>query len=215
MKQRLLLSEQEMDALLIERHGLENHKRIKNAHVAIAGLGGLGSNVAVMLARAGVGSLHLVDFDRVEGSNLNRQIYKMKHLGRMKTEALAEEIREINPYIRLTADSVKVTEENAGKIFGADKIICEAFDAADSKAMLVGTLLSELPEAVVVSGSGMAGFGSGNLIQTRKRMRRLYLCGDGTSDIADGICLTAPRVTLCAAHQANMILRLILGETQP
>lgn len=215
MEGRSLLSEQEIDALLIERHGEENHRKIKNAHVAVAGLGGLGSNVAVMLARAGIGSLHLVDFDRVDGSNLNRQIYKMKHLGMEKTEALAGEIREINPYIRLTADTVRVTEENAGKIFEGDKMICEAFDAAANKAMLVSTLLAELPEAVIVAGSGMAGFGSGNLIQTRKRMRRLYLCGDGTSDIADGICLMAPRVALCAAHQANMILRLILGQTEP
>lgn len=215
MEGRNLLTEQEIDALLIERHGPENHRKIKNAHVAVAGLGGLGSNVAVMLARAGVGSLHLVDFDRVEGSNLNRQIYKMKHLGMGKTEALAGEIREINPYIRLTADTVRVTEENAGKIFAGDRLICEAFDAAANKAMLVSTLLSELPEAVIVAGSGMAGFGSGNLIRTRKRMRRLYVCGDETSDIADGICLMAPRVAICAAHQANMILRLILGQTEP
>lgn len=213
--ERRVLSEQEMDALLIERHGIEYHRKIKNAHVAVAGLGGLGSNVAVMLARAGVGSLHLVDFDRVDGSNLNRQIYKMKHLGMKKTEALTEEIREINPYIRIAADTVKVTEENAGEIFAVDAIICEAFDAAENKAMLVSTLLSRLPETVIVAGSGMAGFGSGNRIRTRKRMRRLYLCGDETSDIADGICLMAPRVTLCAAHQANMILRLILGETEP
>ncbi len=210
-----ILSEQEMDALLIERHGMEYHRKLKSAHVAIAGLGGLGSNVAVMLARAGVGSLHLVDFDRVDGSNLNRQIYKMKHLGMEKTEALTEEIREINPYIKISTDNVKVTEENAGEIFAADTIICEAFDAAENKAMLVSTLLSELPEAVIVAGSGMAGLGSGNLIRTRKRMRRLYLCGDETSDIADGICLMAPRVTLCAAHQANMILRLILGIEEP
>ena len=213
--ERRVLSEQEMDALLIERHGIEYHRKIKSAHVAVAGLGGLGSNVAVMLARAGVGSLHLVDFDRVDDSNLNRQIYKMKHLGMKKTEALTEEIWEINPYIRIAADTVKVTEENAGEIFAADAIICEAFDAAENKAMLVSTLLSRLPETVIVAGSGMAGFGSGNRIRTRKRMRRLYLCGDETSDIADGICLMAPRVTLCAAHQANMILRLILGETEP
>lgn len=210
-----ILSEQEMDALLIERHGMEYHRKLRSAHVAVAGLGGLGSNVAVMLARAGVGSLHLVDFDRVDGSNLNRQIYKMKHLGMPKTEALPEEIREINPYIRISADTVKVTEENAAEIFAADPIICEAFDAAENKAMLVSTLLSGLPEAVIVAGSGMAGFGSSNQIRTRKRMRRLYLCGDETSDIADGICLMAPRVTLCAAHQANMILRLILGEEEP
>ena len=215
MEESRILSEQEIDELLSGRHGRENHQKIKKAHVAIAGLGGLGSNVAVMLARAGVGSLHLVDFDRVDGSNLNRQIYKMKHLGMEKTEALRGEILEINPYIRLKTDTVKVSEDNAAVLFAGDGLICEAFDGAENKAMLVNTLLQKLPEAVILSGSGMAGFGSGNLIRTQRRMKRLYLSGDGTSDIAEGISLVAPRVMICAAHQALMILRLILGETEP
>lgn len=209
-----ILTEEEMDALLAERHGPENHRKIKNAHVAVAGLGGLGSNAAVMLARAGVGSLHLVDFDRVDGSNLNRQVYLMRHLGMEKTKALEEEIREINPYIKIRTGGVRVTEENAARIFAEDTLILEAFDGAENKAMLVNTLLEKLPRARIVAGSGMAGFGSGNLICTRRRMSRLYVCGDGTSDIADGIGLVAPRVALCAAHQANMALRLILGETE-
>ncbi len=215
MEERKALSEVELDELLIRRHGREIYEKMKHAHAAVAGLGGLGSNVAVMLARAGIGSLHLVDFDRVDGSNLNRQIYRMKHLGRLKTEALAEEIREINPYIKIKADTVRVTAENVKTIFGQDRLICEAFDVAENKAMLVNTALEQLPEAVLVAGSGMAGYGKSGRIQTKRKMRRLYVCGDETSDIADGLCLMAPRVTLCAAHQANMILRLILGETEP
>lgn len=215
MEERKALSEVELDKLLIRRHGREIYEKMKHAHAAVAGLGGLGSNVAVMLARAGIGSLHLVDFDRVDGSNLNRQIYRMKHLGRLKTEALAEEIREINPYIKIKADTVRVTAENVKTIFGQDRLICEAFDVAENKAMLVNTVLEQLPEAVLVAGSGMAGYGKSGRIQTKRKMRRLYVCGDETSDIADGLCLMAPRVTLCAAHQANMILRLILGETEP
>ena len=215
MEERNVLSERELDGLLIQRHGRDIYRRMKNAHAAVAGLGGLGSNVAVMLARAGIGSLHLVDFDRVDGSNLNRQIYRMKHLGRLKTEALSEEIREINPYIKIKADTVKVTAQNVKAIFRKDGIICEAFDVAENKAMLVNTALEQLPEAILVAGSGMAGYGKSSRIQTKKRMRRLYVCGDETSDIADGLCLMAPRVTLCAAHQANMILRLILGKTEP
>lgn len=215
MEERKALSEVELDELLIRRHGRGIYEKMKHAHAAVAGLGGLGSNVAVMLARAGIGSLHLVDFDRVDGSNLNRQIYRMKHLGRLKTEALAEEIREINPYIKIKADTVRVTAENVKTIFGQDRLICEAFDVAENKAMLVNTALEQLPEAVLVAGSGMAGYGKSGRIQTKRKMRRLYVCGDETSDIADGLCLMAPRVTLCAAHQANMILRLILGETEP
>ena len=185
------------------------------AHVAIAGLGGLGSHTAVMLARAGVGSLHLLDFDRVDPSNLNRQAYKLKDVGRYKTEALSEEIHEINPYIKVTTDTVRVTEVNAKELFAGERLICEAFDDPRNKAMLVETLLSQMPEAILVAGSGMAGYGSANQIQTRRRFERLYVCGDEVSDIQDGTGLMAPRVTLCAAHQANMILRLILGESAP
>ncbi len=136
-ERKTLLTEEEMDRLLVERHGEDIHRKLKEAHVAVAGLGGLGSNVAVMLARAGVGSLHLVDFDRVEGSNLNRQVYKMKHLGMYKTGALCQEIREINPYIELKADTICVTEQNAAGIFSGDRLICEAFDRAENKSMLV------------------------------------------------------------------------------
>ena len=199
-----ILTKAEIEAVLTARHTLPVHRKLKHAGAAVAGLGGLGSNVAVMLARAGIGSLHLIDFDRVEPSNLNRQVYK--------TDALREEISEINPYIFVRTDTVKLTPDNAGAILADDKIICEAFDRAKNKAMLVNHLLEHRPDAVIVSGSGMAGHGSSNTIQTQQRMKNLYLCGDGTSDIASGIGLMAPRVTLCAAHQANMILRLILKE---
>lgn len=208
------LTEEEIDQILEKRHTKKRHRKIKAARVAVAGLGGLGSNIALMLARTGVGTLHLVDFDRVDTSNLHRQAYEIRDLGRYKTEAMTEKIREINPYIQVFTDTVRVTEENAAELFREEALICEAFDAAENKAMLINTVLEELSEAVIISGSGMAGYGSSNQIQTRKRMGRLYLCGDGTSDIALGQCLMAPRVAVCAAHQANMALRLILGETE-
>lgn len=207
-----ILSKAEIEAVLAERHTLPVHRKLKHAGAAVAGLGGLGSNVAVMLARAGIGSLHLIDFDNVEPSNLNRQVYKMKHLGKYKTDALKEEISEINPYISVRTDTVKLTPDNTGALLADDRIICEAFDRAENKAMLVNYLLEHRPDAVIVSGSGMAGYGSSNTIHTQQPLKNLYLCGDSTSDIASGISLMAPRVTLCAAHQANMILRLILGE---
>lgn len=128
-----------MDALLIKRHGIENHRKLKRASVAVAGLGGLGSHVAIMLARAGIGHLHLVDFDQVEGSNLNRQFYKIKHLGRNKTDVMESEIGEINPYIQIRKDTVKVNRENAIAIFAKDSLICEAFDNPKNKAMPNGS----------------------------------------------------------------------------
>ena len=186
------------------------YEKLQSSEVAIAGLGGLGSHIAVMLARSGIGKLHLVDFDKVDISNLNRQEYDIRHLGKLKTEALAERLLEINPYLTLCVDTVRVTPENVSSLFARQRIVCEAFDAAEQKAMLINTLLEQCPDTVVVSGNGMAGFGDANAIQTRKAGSRLYLCGDGRTDVQDGTGLMAARVGICAGHQANQVIRLIV-----
>ena len=196
---------------MIERHTRPVYEKLRSARVAIAGLGGLGSNIAVSLTRAGVGELLLVDFDRVEISNLNRQQYDTGDLGRLKTEALRERLLRINPYVSLKPRSIRVDDANAAEIFGSYGIVCEAFDKAGAKAMLINALLSQCPQTYIVSGSGMAGYLSANMITTRRVFERLYLCGDGVTDMADANGLMAPRVAVCANHEANMALRLILG----
>lgn len=203
----------EYEQALIERHSRPVYERLRCARVAIAGLGGLGSNIAVSLARAGVGELLLVDCDRVELSNLNRQQYDVEDLGRLKTEALHERLARINPYITLRHLTVRVEAANAAEIFGSYGIVCEAFDRAEEKAMLINTLLECCPQMTIVGGSGMAGLLSANMITTRRVFRRLYVCGDGVSDMAEAAELLAPRVAVCANHEAHMVLRLILGET--
>lgn len=190
------------------------YQKVKSAKVGIAGLGGLGSAIALSLARTGIGQLHLVDFDLVEPSNLNRQQYRLCHLGMTKTEALRQEIAEINPYVSVKTDQVRVTEENAAALFEQDDIVCEAFDRPEAKAMLVNTLLQKRPERPIVAASGMAGHGSSNKIQTRKTIGSLYLCGDGETESCIGTGLMAPRVQICAGHQANLILQLILGQAE-
>lgn len=190
----------------------EYYEKLQESEVAVAGLGGLGSHIAVMLARSGVGRLHLVDFDRVDISNLNRQEYDIRHIGMLKTEAMAERLREINPYIELILDSVKVTAENTAELFSKHEILCEAFDGAEEKAMLINTVLLECPKTKIISGNGMAGFGDANNIRTRRAGSRLYLCGDEQTDIAEGVGLMAPRVSVCAGHQANQVIRLLLGK---
>lgn len=204
-------SEDELEALMVARHTPYVHEKVKKARVAIAGLGGLGSNIAVALARTGVGHLHLVDFDIVEPSNLNRQAYKIGHLGMKKTEALKSELKDINPYIKITTDDIKVTEENAVSLFGSYPIVCEAFDRPEYKAILVNTLLEQKSEIKLVAASGLAGYESSNIITTRKVFKNFYLCGDRETGAEPGRGLMAPRVSICAGHQANMILRLILG----
>lgn len=198
----------------VERHGEEAVQKLQNACVGIAGLGGLGSHIAVSLARMGVGKLVLADFDRVDVTNLHRQQYFVDQVGLFKTEALADTLRKIDPWIQLELHPVRLTPENLPTIFGSCPILCEAFDKAEEKAMLLETVLTELPHTTVVSGSGMAGMGSVNQIQTRKAMKRLYLCGDGETDVAEYGSLFASRVAVCAGHQAHVVLRLLLGETE-
>ena len=207
-------SREEIRESLRKRHGERTQRVLENSKVAVAGLGGLGSHVAVMLARAGVGSLHLIDFDRVDLSNLNRQEYWISQLGQYKTEAMREILLEINPYLCLKTDTVRLDEQNILEIFEEDPIVCEAFDRAENKAMLINTLLAGRKDVMIVAASGMAGCHSRNTIQTVQKMKRLYLCGDEKNGIEEGESLMAPRVTICAAHQANMIIRLLLGETK-
>ncbi|WML52636.1 sulfur carrier protein ThiS adenylyltransferase ThiF [Neobacillus sp. PS3-12] len=211
IRKGIMPNEEELESMMMARHTPNVHKRLKQSKVAIAGLGGLGSNIAVMLARIGVGQLLLVDFDIVEPSNLNRQSFYISHLGLPKTIALKKQLEEINPFIKIETETVKITEENVKQLFNGYDIICEAFDKPDQKSMLINTALELLPNSKIVSGSGMAGYESSNLIKTTNPMKRLYLCGDLENAAKVGRGLMAPRVNICAGHQANMILRLLIG----
>ena len=194
---------------LEERHGKELQNKISLSKVAICGLGGLGSNIAILLARAGVGKLILIDFDKVDITNLHRQQYKACQIGMYKTEALACNLKEIAPYLKTEIHTVRMEEKNYSELLQGADIICEAFDSAEEKANIVNFILSEMPTKYLVAASGMAGLDSANSIKTRKVSKRFYLCGDDKSDIADGIGLVASRVCVCASHQANMVLRII------
>ena len=208
----MIPTKEEWNTALEERHGKELHRAFSSATVAICGLGGLGSNIAIHLARAGIGRLILIDFDRVDITNLHRQQYKASQIGMYKTDALAENLREINPYIEFEAQTERITEDNAVKFLQGADIVCEAFDDAECKAMLTNTILSEMPDKYLVAASGMAGMGVTNSIKTRKVTSRFYLCGDEMSEVSENIGLVAPRVALCAAHEAHTVLRILAKQ---
>ena len=208
----LIPTREEWNQALIERHGKDLQEKFSSATVAVCGLGGLGSNIAIALARAGIGKLLLIDFDRVDITNLHRQQYKANQIGCYKADALAENLAEIAPYTEIRTATEKITEENFAYLLKDADIVCEAFDNAESKAMLVNGVLEQLPRCWLVAASGMAGMDTPNTIKTRKVMKRFYLCGDEVSDVADTIGLVAPRVMLCAAHQAQTVLRILAGE---
>ncbi len=204
------ISREQLDQAFDARFPEEMQTKLRNARVAVAGLGGLGSNIAVMLARSGVGELLLVDFDTVDVTNLNRQMYLIPQLDKPKAEALPEILYQINPYLTYRSVCIKVTPENVKELFSEYPIVCEAFDKPDQKAMLVRELLMQCPETTVVSGNGMAGYADANEIRTCQVMKRLYVCGDQSTDVGNGIGLIAPRVAVCAAHEANKVLQLIM-----
>ena len=197
---------------LSQRHGEEIQKKFSSATVAICGLGGLGSNIAVALARAGIGKLILIDFDRVDITNLHRQQYKACQIGTFKTAALSENLKEIAPYVDLETHTVRISEDNAAELLKSANIICEAFDKAEAKAMLVNLVLETMGDKYLIAASGMAGLGSANTIQTRKITNKFYLCGDEISDVQDDIGLVSSRVMLCAAHQAHAVLRILANR---
>ena len=208
----MIPTKEEWIKALAERHGKELQQAFSSATVAVCGLGGLGSNIAISLARAGIGKLILIDFDRVDITNLHRQQYKADQIGMYKTDALADNLREIAPYIEIEVHTEHITEENAVMLLNDAGIICEAFDDAECKAMLTNTVLSELPDKYLVAASGMAGMDTPNTIKTRRITSRFYLCGDEASDVSDGIGLVAPRVALCAVHQAHTVLRILAKQ---
>jgi sulfur carrier protein ThiS adenylyltransferase len=193
----------------------EMRARLAASTVAIVGCGGLGSNVAAMLLRSGVRTLTLIDFDVVEESNLNRQLFFRDQLGRPKTEALAETLLRIDPEARLTLHMRRVTADDVvGLVRDAD-VIVEAVDRADTKAMLVNTLMEALPDTPLVTASGLAGSGSANAVITQRPCDNLYLVGDLESDVTAGHVLFASRVMVAAAHEAHAVIRVLLGFDEP
>jgi sulfur carrier protein ThiS adenylyltransferase len=182
-------------------------EKLKQAKVGILGAGGLGSNVAAALVRAGVGHLIVADHDHVETSNLNRQLFFLDQVGRPKVEALAETLTRINPYVELILHRLRITPLNILTVFGEVDILVEALDQASEKASLIEAWLVQRPDGFIVAASGLAGFGDTERLEV-KRVGRMILCGDGEKDAAMGLC--ASRVGAVAHMQANAVIEFLL-----
>jgi sulfur carrier protein ThiS adenylyltransferase len=204
-------TQDELESLMVARHTPGVHEKLKAATVGVAGLGGLGSSVAVALARVGVGKLILADFDVVEPSNLNRQQYFVDQIGLPKTEALGSSLKRMNPYVEIESHLVRLAAENVLPVFGDVDVMIEAFDGADQKAMLLQAFVSARPNTPFVGASGMAGYASGETIGIKKMGRNIHIVGDLETGAEPGCGLMAPRVGVAANMQANLALRLIMG----
>jgi sulfur carrier protein ThiS adenylyltransferase len=180
--------------------------------VGIAGAGGLGSNCAVALARSGVGTLVIADYDVIEEANLNRQYYFTDQIGMNKTIALKENISRINPDTVVIIHQEKLDRGNITKKFSGCDIIVEALDSSSMKEMLIETVQVEMPGIPVVVGSGMAGWGKTNTLRSRKIDSSLYVCGDESSEVTDNLPPLAPRVGIVANMQANAVIELLMNN---
>jgi sulfur carrier protein ThiS adenylyltransferase len=189
----------------------ELRTRLAPKTVAILGCGGLGSNCAVMLVRAGVGSLTLVDYDDVEAENLNRQMFFADQIGQPKVDALAETLRRIEPSISLRLVRECIEPGTIREMVEGADVIVEAVDSAEAKAMILSLCPRVAPDVPVVSASGLAGCGSANEIETVQLAQDTWVAGDLESDIREGHALVASRVMVAAAHEAHAAIRILLG----
>ena len=180
----------------------------RRASVGIAGAGGLGSNAAISLARAGVGTLVIVDFDVVSPSNLNRQQYRVDQIGRLKVEALRDNIMACAPFTNVIIHPSRVIPANVNQLFGSVDILIEAFDVAEQKQMLAETWLVESPEKPLIMASGLSGVGGNHMIDTINA-DNLYIIGDGVSEPQNGFSPVSARVAVVANMQANLCLELL------
>lgn len=204
-------SPEELESQLVARHGPGVHEKLKRGHVGVAGCGGLGSTLAVALARSGVGKLTLIDFDVVEPSNLNRQQFFVDQIGQPKVEALAANLARINPYVVLDKHQQRITKANVPSLFGGCSVVAECFDNPAAKAELSLAMRRSLPAVPLVAVSGIAGYGPASAITCRRVLGNHFLVGDGMTAAQPGRGLLAPKVTVAAGYQANVVLRLLLG----
>ncbi len=188
--------------------GTENLKKIQGTKIGIAGAGGLGSNCAFNLVRSGFIDFKIVDFDVVEPSNLNRQFYFSDQIGLPKVEALKTNLTRINPSVEIVTRNIKITSENAGSIFKDCDVVVEAFDKAEYKALLVENYYSS--GKLLVSASGLAGWGNSDEIIVKKIHPEFYMIGDFQTEVSKENPPISPRVNVTAAKQADVILQYIL-----
>ncbi|MBN1961877.1 MAG: sulfur carrier protein ThiS adenylyltransferase ThiF [Deltaproteobacteria bacterium] len=201
----------ELENLIGLRNGPGVYEKLKPAHVGIAGCGGLGSNLAVILARAGVGKLTFIDFDIVEPSNLNRQQYFVDQIGMPKVQALAANLKRINPFVSLKWYQIKIDNKNTKQFFASCNFVAECFDDPVAKAEITKAMRRYLPTTPLVTVSGIAGDGPACTISCRRVFGNHFIIGDGVSAATANARLLASRVTLAAALQANVIIRWLLG----
>ncbi len=182
---------------------------LQKSCIGIAGCGGLGSNAAVSLVRAGIGTLILADYDTVEESNLNRQFFFQSDIGKKKVESLSFHLKAINPKVNLITHTCEITPDNVAELFGSSDLLIEAFDRAERKKWLIESWCRSFPDKPLVCGNGLSGIGRFDDLKVTK-IGNIYFCGDGKSDMSMGLC--SARVAIVANMQANTAIEILITD---
>jgi len=212
IKKGVALKESEIEYLLVSRHTPGVYDKLKKSSAVIAGVGGLGSNVALSLARMGVGKLRFIDFDIVEPSNINRQQYFVDQIGQKKVFALYDTLRRVNPYLKYDPIDAYLDESNMYSLLSNFDVVIEAFDKAEEKAKITRFMLSNLKDTYFIAASGVAGYGDTKDITVKRIKEKFFLVGDMESEAKPGMGLMAPRVAVAANIQANLAIRILLRD---
>ena len=186
-------------------------RRLRDKKVGIAGSGGLGSNCAMALARAGIGHLVLTDLDVVLESNLEVKYYFKDQIGHKKVLELAENIKKVNPLIKTETHDIKLDENSIVTIFRNCDVIVEAFSLVENKQMLVETVLLNFPEKFLIMSSGFAGWGNSDRI-SQASYEKLIICGDFMTGAKETLPPLAPRIGIVSNMQANAVLEILLNK---
>ena len=189
----------------------EIRNKISNKTIGIAGAGGLGSNVAVSLARCGIDKLVIADFDKVEYSNLNRQHYFLGQVGQFKVEALLENLKKINPFVEVVIYKNELNSQNVNNIFSDVDILVEALDKAEVKQMLIENWVENNPEKPIIIASGIYGFGDFEKLKI-KVVDKIYICGDEETEIENNYSPLSPKVNIVANMQSDLVIKLLVNE---
>ncbi len=184
---------------------------IKKLKIGIAGCGGLGSNTASNLVRLGFNNFVLVDFDIVENSNLNRQFYFFDQIGRVKVDALKENLDKITPGLNISREVKYLDEKNIIETFKDCDLVVEGFDNVKSKIMFIENLSCKKQ---CVCATGLGNYWKVDDITTIKLNNKLTMVGDFISDTNRGKPPLSPGVSIAAAKQAAVILKYVIGENR-
>ncbi|MGM0461283.1 MAG: sulfur carrier protein ThiS adenylyltransferase ThiF [Fibrobacterota bacterium] len=195
--------------LFRQHYGKKNYEKIENTVIGIGGAGGLGSNCAFNLVRAGFRHFYIYDFDTVELSNLNRQFFFHSQCGRDKVSALAQNLTDILPDIHIHPRKIRITEHTIDDLFAPCDVVVEACDTVESKRLIVETFLHS--PKLLITASGLAGWGNMNQIEVRRISKTVVSIGDFKNEACPKTPPVSPRVNAVAAMQADAILDIIIN----